>query len=441
MKFNTIKQLLEYTENIKGKTFKDFDKENKLSKGLTDKGNLGKIIETGFYCYPNNNRAEADFSNLGIELKVAGYIKNKNGTISAKERLVLGKINYNEIINEEFNYSKLLFKSKKILIIWYEYKKNINIQNFVITDYQLYDMSNDELIIKNDFQMIKEKILKGKAHLLSEGDTSYLGACTKGASSKDRTVQPFSDIKAMPRAFSLKNSYITGILRNMNLTLTVDNIEYKTIEEYVYAQIQKFIGKTQIDILYNLTGIKYTKTIPKNLNKMISDKAIGKDRDLPMKNELFKKTNYVIKNIPVNNNYYPLERMAFRNLVLSEFKKPWKNSLWKNYFEEVTLIVLCYEGNSKIKNGYRILKDIKKISFNDDDIELFGRTYEKIRWAIKNKDISLLPYPKDFNGQILEVAPKSKKNANAYSTFFEKDVTKVCFMMNKDFIFKKLNED
>src|SRR5574344_172503 len=101
MKFNTIEQLLEYTKNIKGKTFKDYDKENKLSKGLTDKGNLGKIIETGFYVYPNKNRAEADFSNLSVELNVEENIKNKNGTISAKERLVLGKINYNEIVNEE----------------------------------------------------------------------------------------------------------------------------------------------------------------------------------------------------------------------------------------------------------------------------------------------------------------------------------------------------
>lgn len=442
MNFKSIDELLDYTRNIVGKKFKDIDKNNQLKSGSKkDKGILGKVIETGFYGYPNNNKAEADFNNLGIELKVSGYIKNRNGSVSAKERLVLGKIDYNSIINEEFNYSKLLFKNKKILIIWYEYENGKEMADFTITNYQLYDMSSDELIIKNDYEIIKEKVAKGFAHLLSEGDTSYLGACTKGATSNDRTHQPASNILAKPRAFSLKNSYMTGILRSMYLTLDVDNVEYKTIEEYVFAQIQKFIGKTQLDIYYNLTGNKYENKIPKNLGKMISDKAIGKDKELPSKNDLFLKTNYIIKNLPVNENGYPLERMSFKNLVLSDFNDTWEDSSWKSYFEEVTIIVLCYEGNSKIKNGFRVLKDIKKISFNENDIDLFGRTYDMVRNAIINRDISKLPYPNKFPGQVLEVAPKGVKDDDAYKNFFKKDITKVCFMISKDFLFKKLSEN
>jgi DNA mismatch repair protein len=440
MIFNTIDSLLEFTKNIKGKTFKDFDKNNDLENGLRDKGILGKIVETGFYGYPNNNKAEADFNELGIELKVSGYIKNKNNTVSAKERLVLSKIDFNNIVNEEFDYSKLLFKNKKILIIWYEYDKEKDIKDFAITDYQLYDMSGDELIIRNDFEIIKQKVIQGEAHLLSEGDTSYLGACTKGATSKDRTKQPCSDILAMPRAFSLKNAYMTGVLRSINLTLEVDNCEYKTIEEYVFAQIQMFIGRTQLDIYEELTKQKYDTKIPKNLGKMISDKTIGKDNELEEKNDLFKKTNYVIKNLPVNEKLYPLERMSFRNLKLSEFEDDWNDSRWKTHFEEVTFIVLCYEGDSKTKNGFRVLKEIKKLSFNADDIELFGRTYKMVQKAIKNCDIKLLPYPNTIIGQPLEIAPKGVKGDDAYTNFFKNDTTKVCFMVNKDFLFKKLTE-
>jgi len=148
MKFNTIDELLEYTKQIRGKSFKDFDVNQILTSNPKDKGNLGKIIETGFYKYPNNNKAEADFANLGVELKVSGYVRNKNGTVSAKERLVLGKIDYNSIVNEEFNFSHLLFKSKKILIIWYEYDREKEYKDFIITDFQLYDMTGDSLIIK-----------------------------------------------------------------------------------------------------------------------------------------------------------------------------------------------------------------------------------------------------------------------------------------------------
>ena len=440
MNFNTIDELLEYTKQIRGKTFKEFDINHILTSDSKDKGNLGKVIETGFYKYPNNNKAEADFANLGVELKVSGYVKNKNGTISAKERLVLGKIDYNNIVHEEFNFSHLLFKSKKILIIWYEYDREKEYKDFVITDFQLYDMTGDSLIIKNDFELIKQKVLDGKAHLLSEGDTSYLGACTKGATGKDRTTQPFSTELAMPRAYSLKNSYMTGILRSAHLILDVDNVEYKTIEEYVFAQIQKFIGKKQLDIFEQVTNKKITGKTPKQLNKMISDELIGKDEELPEKNPLFQKVNYIIKNLPVNEIGYPIERMSFRNLIISEFKDDWEDSFWKNYFEEVTLIVICYRGDKGSKNGERTLEGVKQITFNENDVELFGKTYNQVKKAIEQHDVSLLPQPKRFEGQILEVAPKGQKGDDAYINFFKKDVTKVCFMLDKDFLFAKLNE-
>jgi len=440
MKFNTIDELLEYTKQIRGKTFKDFDINNILKSDSKDKGKLGKVIETGFYKYPNNNKAEADFANLGVELKVSGYVKNKNGTISAKERLVLGKIDYKSIVNEEFNFSRLLFKNKKILIIWYKYDREKQYKDFVITDFQLYDMTDDSLIIKNDFELIKQKVLDGKAHLLSEGDTSYLGACTKGSTGQDRTSQPFSDIPAMPRAYSLKNSYMTGILRNAHLILEVDNIEYKTIEEYVLAHIRKFIGEQQLDIYEQVTKKKITGRTPKQLNKMISDKLIGKDKELPSKNPLFQKVNYIIKNLPIDTSGFPIERMSFRNLVLSEFKDNWEDSYWKTYFEEVTLIIIIYRGDKKSKNGERTLEGIKQITFTDKDVELFGKTYNQVKKAIEEHDISLLPLPKRFENQILEVAPKGQKGDEAYINFFKKDVTKVCFMLDKDFLFSKLSE-
>lgn len=65
------------------------------------------------------------------------------------------------------------------MFIWYFYEKDKEIGDFKITDYQLYDMTQDENIFKNDFEIIKSKVKEGLAHEISEGDTSYLGACTK----------------------------------------------------------------------------------------------------------------------------------------------------------------------------------------------------------------------------------------------------------------------
>lgn len=37
----------------------------------------------------------------------------------------------------------------------------------------------DLLLIKSDYETIANRVRKGEAHLLSEGDTMYLGACRK----------------------------------------------------------------------------------------------------------------------------------------------------------------------------------------------------------------------------------------------------------------------
>jgi len=362
-----------------------------------------------------------------------------------------------------------------------------------------------------------------KRNELSEGDTSYLGACTKAATSKDRTTQPYSEINAKPRAFALKNSYMTGILRENNTYETIkENLskkpetkseqktqpskntnkttpknktkqtitpkpkseqktqpskntnkttpknktkqtitpkrlhkskipqynhynntkeKIKTIDSYIYNKMKKYIGESQIEIYEKITENKITGSIPKNINKMISDKIIGKDKDLPNINDIFKKTSFIIKNLPVDANYNPLERMSFKTLSLSDFEDSWEDSYWKTYFEETTLLVICYEGNKSSKNGERILKGVKKISFNEKDLDSFKKTYNKVKEAIKEKDFNLMPTPKSFDGQILEIAPKGRKGDDAYNNFFKKDKTKVAFMLTKDLLREKLQKN
>ena len=445
MKFKTKEELMKYTSNIVGKTFKEIDSKHLLDNAtLTrQKGLLGHVVETGFYKYPINNDSKADFEELDIELKVTGYVKNKNGTLRAKERLVLSKIDYNQIVNETFENSHVLGKCKNMLIIWYEYESKKEAKNFSITHYQLYDMTHDENIFKNDFEIIKGKVLDGRAHELSEGDTSYLGACTKARTSKDRTTQPFSDILSKPRAFSLKNTYMTGILReNIEQPVTTTITNFNTVEEYVKDKLKPYFGKTQLQILEEITGKKYDETIPKQISKMISDELIGKDNELPKKDKLFAKTSFIIKNLPIQKNGKPRERMSFKTISLSEFEEDWPDSYWKDYFEETKLIVICYQEVNGSKNGYRVLKDVKKITFNDDDLDNFEKTYNQIKLAIDKKDANLLPTSSNgFKNQPLEIAPKGVKGDDAYNNFFKKDKTKVAFMISKKLLYEKLTKN
>ena len=447
MKFKTEQELLEYTSHIIGKTFKEIDSENLLANASlnSQKGLLGHVVESGFYKYPINSNSKADFEELDIELKVTGYVKNKNGSLRAKERLVLSKINFNEIVNETFESSHVLGKCRKMLIIWYEYDSAKDPKDFLITDFQIYDMSKDFKIFSNDFEIIKGKVLDGKAHELSEGDTSYLGACTKARKSSDRTTQPYSEVLPKPRAYSLKNAYMTGILRENIRKQTALEIkskqEYKTVIEYVKNKLKPYFGKTQIEILEEVTGKKYYKKVPKNISKMISDEIIGKDKELSKKDDLFAKTTFIIKNLPIQENGNPRERMSFKTISLSDFETNWGDSYWKNYFEETTLIVICYAEKNRSKNGYRILRDVKQITFDEKDLESFEKTYNQIKIAIKKKNVKLLPISTNgFKNQLLEIAPKGVKGDDAYVNFFKKDKTKVAFMISKKLLAKKLKK-
>ena len=60
---------------------------------------------------------------------------------------------------------------------------------------------------------------------------------------------------------------------------------------------------------------------------------------------------------------------------------------------------------------------------------------------IEKEDISLLPRPNSFENQLLEIAPKGKNGDDAYNNFFKNDKTKVSFMLSKEILRKKLNNN
>ena len=180
------------------------------------KGGLGDLIEERYFHYKCNSDSRPDFPDAGVELKVTPYKKNKNGSLSAKERLVITMIDYYMVVDETFENSHLWNKAKLILLIYYLFKEDAESRLDYKIDYaQLFTPPEEDLmVIKCDFEKIVSKIKAGKAHELSESDTLYLGACTKSADSSVRRGQPFSDEPAKPRAFSFKTSYMTYVLNN-----------------------------------------------------------------------------------------------------------------------------------------------------------------------------------------------------------------------------------
>ena len=179
-----------YSQKLIGKSFREiWDEDDKKQPlmvretghyGSSDvnvtkrnKGNLGQIIEEKFFHYQCNSESRPDFYEAGVELKVTPYKENKNGSLSAKERLILTMIDYFQVVNEDFENSHMWKKSRLILLVYYMYQKDIKYNlDYKIKFSRLFTPPEQDVkIIKHDYEIIVEKVKSGKAHELSEGDT------------------------------------------------------------------------------------------------------------------------------------------------------------------------------------------------------------------------------------------------------------------------------
>lgn len=130
-----------------------------------------------------------------------GYKYKNCGVRYPTSKLKLADLDYFNFIG--FND---LFKSESIFIIWYD-------ESGIITDLEIYYLSNDFDVLFKDYFYIKKVIEMGKAHKLREGDTKYLGASRLS----ERVPQPNSSKLANKREFVLKKRYLKKILNEISI--------------------------------------------------------------------------------------------------------------------------------------------------------------------------------------------------------------------------------
>lgn len=241
------------------------------------KGGLGNLIEEHFFHYNANSAPEADFSSAGLELKVTPYeerssrkSQSEEKYFVAGERLVLTMIDYNHRpIEFDLFKSHLWQKCSKILLVYYLRNKSLgDILKYRIDFVGIFTPNEaDLIIIRQDYYLIMGKIASGRAHEISESDTMYLGACTKGSTAaKSIVVQIYNGIPAQKRAFCYKSSYMTTVLneyfikplKNNDVVVTDTRLLSKLgFDGYIQEKISRFIGKSDKEIC-NFFGLEYS---------------------------------------------------------------------------------------------------------------------------------------------------------------------------------------
>jgi len=403
--------------------------------------------------------SEPDFPLAGLELKTSPLKRLKSKKLLvAKERLVLNIINYYDVVDEEFEESSFYYKNKHLLLVFYLYESKQSALEYVIELVADWEYPEEDLeIIRKDWNTIKTKIEEGKAHELSEGDTSYLGACTKSANSRKLRKQPNNDKPAKPRAFSLKQGYVNHIIATLG---NKDGRKYgrlfeskevavkETIESLVLKRLKDYYGKStsQIERDHNLDLNQKSKSYYHNLTKAIL--GIGTNETI----QEFEKADIKFKTVRIEDNKIIEQAISFPAFDFYEvLLQDWEESRFKDIVEGKFLFVFF----KKDGNDYYLEKAMFwNMGFNDrlECERIYNETKAVIRsgeivWNIKKQKNGIIyqnNFPKIRNSKVCHVRPHAIDREDKLPLPVPdkmtgmKAYTKQCFWLDKNYVLREI---
>lgn len=432
----SLDSIIGYARLLIGKSLAEASDKPRESYSSKGKGGLGTLVEEVFFDMRSSNKPKPDFGKVSLELKTTAMIwrtVEKNKVLVAKERLVLSMLDYEKIVEETWETSRLLLKCRLMLILTYLYERELDPVDRVFLDRQkLLDLLDPDSVdasqFKRDWETIKERVNQGKAHELSSGDTLYLEAITKGqGKGKDKPrPQPFSSESAKPRAFAIKQSYLTVLLggegdKNVLLTESEESFESATQKRFA-----PFLGKTvsELAVQFGLTGSpKSYKAFHRSLAVKILAQGGSSVPEL-------QKADIELKVVRLRKSGSLREAVSFPNFkYLDLVEEEWEDS---NFFERLNrrILFIAFQeddsGDDRLKTyGYWSMPYSDKLEA------------QKV-WEQTKKLVLLDKYdfPKSSENPVAHVRPKGPNSKATYPTPFGGEAKRYCFWLNRDYVQK-----
>ena len=458
--------IFNYSRHLIGHSLHSLLGDSVIEHKRKGKGGLGQMVEELFFNYDINSNREADFADAHVELKCTPLLKSKSDdSYRIKERLVCTMIDYFEIVDTSFEDSHLISKCQLMLLLFY-----LHVNGNAIYDYEfifriLWQLPEKDLIlIKKDYQTIADKVRRGEAHLLSEGDTLYLGACRKGQKGDSPQAQPNSEIKANKRAFSLKPAYMRYILNHVvesgnnyftNYTeidkpkfelVSSEELQRDTFEDVILKRFAPYIGKNYVQIC-DMIGIEAYQAKNKYADIAALIASNSESKKLSNSDE-FIKSGIKMKTIRLKNNGMPKESMSFKNIDYCEIydNNDWTESeiyeIFTNRFmfvvfkpvfgEEITV----YNNSTKqnVTEQSYILDSVFFWTMPQEDLEIAKDYWENIRHAVISNNITSRSFWSIRNHRKFHVRPKARvksdKAVNPNGGFCDK----YCYWFNAEYV-------
>jgi len=394
--------ILAYAAHLEGQTLNEAipNYERNFNGG---RGTFGLILETGYFGLERNNESRPDFKEAGLELKSSPLKRLGNGSLRAKERISLSMIDYNKLAYESGSLYSTSFwsKIKRMLLVFYEYSPDLDVLEYPVRIVSIWEFpEEDRLVLAKDWELIKSYVDNGEAHLLSEGLTNYLGASTKGASSKSLKSQPKSEEMAMSRAFSLKTTYVNRIIKrlvnnsddNLFSSLTKEELTSSSIEQAFIRRAEEFKGKSVHEICEHFSE-EYFNMSSYSVYSKITKFILGSSNNIPL--ELVQ-ADIKVKTIRLKSNGVPKEAISFPSFKYADIiQESWSESILFELLDSKKFLFSIFV----IEDDEIKFKGIKFWSMPSADIHMCKRVWEHTK--------NIIEY-----GQVVRKLTSSKRYTN-----------------------------
>ena len=437
------------------------------------KGGLGQMVEELFFKYEINSDRNADFREAKVELKCTPLLKAKqNESFRIKERLVCTMIDYFELVETKFEDSHLLAKCRLMLLLFYLHSAGRPVYDYEFMFRILWQIpEKDLLLIENDYETIADRVRKGEAHLLSEGDTIYLGACRKGRKGDSPQAQPYSSLKANRRAFSLKPAYMRYILKHVldsgsnSFTnyesadshgyelVSTHELKESSFEKIIIDRFSPFLGLNYLEICAKLGIAPYqAKSKYADVCGLIASNS--KSKRIADAEE-FVKSGLIMKTIRLGVNGMPKESMSFKNIDYQEVYENgnWVDSELYELFSGRFLFVIFKPkpGDTIIVHNNRTRQDVIEQSYVLDrvffwtmspaDLDSAQRYWEHIRKNVLENKIAKEYFWNISDNRDFHVRPKATRKIQFVPNPNGGQTEKYCYWFNANFVKKIIDEN
>ena len=454
--------ILEYARQLLGKSLWDLYADAKLPQ--TGKGGLGNAVEKYHFGYDPNSKSEPDFKEAGVELKCTPLKTASDGSMISKERLVLNMIDYVEEASKTFYSSSFWKKNEFLLLMFYLHEEGKLPFDLIFKIIRFWKFPETDLkIIMDDWMIIHNKILAGKAHEISEGDTLYLAACTKGSKAgAEMRVQPNSKELAPQRAYSIKSKYVnTIILDALNHPETCQGLflsekqkkkiqkaqedaesvvrdiseyrESETFEELIERKFSPYYGKTIAEI-EKILNVEFgqSKSMAYNVCRAILGVKAKKIAE-------FEKAEIAIKTIRLEANGNLKEAMSFPNVNYKEIvnETDWEGSALYGMFTQRFMFVIFRKPIVKNDKQARLEK-VMFWTMPRNHLE-----YGKILWEDTRMKVEAGNYDhfiKSSENSVCHIRPKAQNSADKTEGAQGFLVKKMCYWLNREYVLKQIKQ-